>query len=448
VAEVCGGDGETPVVCPPDLAVLEGTACGGPASGDCDVQDTCVGAVGATALCQARVQPGGTLCRLAAGACDVPEQCDGVTRTCPLDRFAIDDTSCSDGVTCNGLELCRTGLCQPAAPLLCDDLDACTADACAEPGGCRNTRIAGCCNVDGECADDGDVCTAERCSGSGGTCQHLPIAGCCTRDADCTGGGGCVAVSCNLGTHRCEPHTAPGCCASDADCSDGVACTRDLCDRVTGACSNPAVMGCCVGAGDCSDGDSCTADRCDIVGSASSGTCAATAIAGCCRADADCSDSDGDLCTSPSCNTSTERCIETPVSCDDADACTADFCEIDGSCSHLPIMGCGGTDGGMTSMDDAGAGGMDAGAGGDMDAALPDAGFTNDAASLRTDAPVDAGRLDRVDAGLAGEDAGDLTLDDTSGCHCAVPSPAGSSRGLWVGLGIVALALSRRRRAR
>ena len=444
----------------PGNAFLDGSNVCRPSAGVCDSAEQCTGV--AAACPSDSVLAIGTLCRASTGTCDPAESCNGFA-TCPADRSAPDGTACGDGTTCDGAETCQMGSCRAGTPLSCDDRNACTADACAEPGGCQNNAIAGCCNIDGDCRDDGDLCTTERCSGTGGTCESLPITGCCTDDSDCTGGTACLAVSCNLGTNRCETTPVMGCCDADADCDDSVSCTRDTCNTTTGACSNTDIVGCCVGTADCDDGDDCTTDRC------SSGTCAATAIDGCCLGDSDCTEGDGDACTAPRCNVATERCTETAISCDDADGCTADACEADGSCSHTDIscddgdectadacaagacehtdiVGCGMTgDAGMT--DDAGVPVDDAGMMVGMDAALPDAGFTNDAASLRTDVPVDAGSISNVDAGLGTTDAGPLDIDE-SGCSCSVPGTRTTSRDHWLALGVIGLLVAGLRRRR
>lgn len=487
-AEACTG---TSASCPADVFAAAGTTCR-PAVDVCDVTEQCSGRdagcpadtfSGVGTLCRAAagscdsaelcsgtspscpgdsVLPLGTPCRPSTGACDPAESCAGFA-ACPPDRTAADGTACSDGTACNGAETCAMGTCRAGSPLSCDDGNACTADACAEPSGCESTPIRGCCNVDRDCPDDGNACTAERCSGTGGSCERLPVAGCCNVDADCTGGSVCTRVSCNRATNRCESAPVPGCCASDADCSDGAACTADRCDRGTGVCTNRPIAGCCAGDGDCDDRDPCSVDRC-APEAGGAGRCTASPIAGCCVADSDCTDADGSACTTPRCNTTTDRCTETLVRCDDADDCTADTCEADGSCSHVPltcddrddctadscasgacehapIAGCG-------AMADAGVPDTDAGLAPE-DAALPDAGFTNDAALTRLDAAVDTGPLDRLDTGLGTADAGPLDLRDTSGCDRCAATPDRSARGLWTALFVLGLALARvRRRAR
>ncbi len=99
--------------------------------------------------------------------CDPAEFCDG-TLLCPEQVLLPDGTSCGDGVACNGTEACSGGVCWPGSAPFCDDGDPCTADACAEPDGCTNTAVAGCCAADGDCEDGDactlDVCVSERCS--------------------------------------------------------------------------------------------------------------------------------------------------------------------------------------------------------------------------------------------------------------------------------------------
>lgn len=54
-------------------------------------------------------------------------------------------TSCSDGNVCNGVEVCAAGgVCVAGAPLVEDDGDPCTADACDPITGVSHTFITGC----------------------------------------------------------------------------------------------------------------------------------------------------------------------------------------------------------------------------------------------------------------------------------------------------------------
>lgn len=71
----------------------------------------------------------------------------------------IADSQCSDGVFCNGDELCVAGSCQAAAPLACSDGIACTLDQCnTQTDSCSHTPSNALC-------DNGIFCDgAERCS--------------------------------------------------------------------------------------------------------------------------------------------------------------------------------------------------------------------------------------------------------------------------------------------
>ena len=84
----------------------------------------------------------GTVCRAAAGGCDVAEICDGVSSICPSDATQPDGASCADGQFCNGAEQCLGGACQPAAdpcPLGCDEgTDQCVSACPPMPqSGCK-----------------------------------------------------------------------------------------------------------------------------------------------------------------------------------------------------------------------------------------------------------------------------------------------------------------------
>jgi hypothetical protein len=121
----------------------------------------------------------GTVCRAAVGPCDVAETCSGGATICPANAFEADGTSCADGATCNGAEVCASGVCQSGVPVDCDDADACTMDACVEPGGtCTLTPVSGCCMTDTDC-DDGDACTLDVCeSTTTNMCAFMMMPGC------------------------------------------------------------------------------------------------------------------------------------------------------------------------------------------------------------------------------------------------------------------------------
>jgi hypothetical protein len=67
--------------------------------------------------------PNGTVCRPAAGTCDVQEVCDGVSTTCPANVVLPDGTACNDGMSCTGPDTCESGVCvgEPDADTCADD---------------------------------------------------------------------------------------------------------------------------------------------------------------------------------------------------------------------------------------------------------------------------------------------------------------------------------------
>src|SRR5439155_424317 len=87
-----------------------GTVCRA-AAGACDVQETCTGS---SATCPADAKST-AVCRASAGICDVVESCDGIGDTCPADGFV------AAGVTCRG------------AAGVCDVAEKCTGSSASCP---------------------------------------------------------------------------------------------------------------------------------------------------------------------------------------------------------------------------------------------------------------------------------------------------------------------------
>jgi hypothetical protein len=53
------------------------------------------------------LSPSGTVCRAAAGSCDLDELCDGVMGQCPTDQLATNGTPCRPATsTCDVAEYC------------------------------------------------------------------------------------------------------------------------------------------------------------------------------------------------------------------------------------------------------------------------------------------------------------------------------------------------------
>jgi hypothetical protein len=106
------------------------------------------------------------------------------------------------------METCdpNTGGCLAGTPLVCDDSDACTTDACDPNTGCSNTPVDIC---------DGDACTDDSCDPATGEVSHTPI--------DCDDGEDCT-------TDSCDPNTGCSNIPIDAD-GDGFSICDDVdCD--------------------------------------------------------------------------------------------------------------------------------------------------------------------------------------------------------------------------
>ncbi|MDO8630862.1 MAG: hypothetical protein Q7R41_10245, partial [Phycisphaerales bacterium] len=203
VAELCGGAGPD---CPPDELAPARSACGDPTDSDCDNPDTCDG----LGTCAQNLKPSFTVCRTAAGACDIAEFCTGANRDCPLEAFAPDGTACADdGNECTS-DTCESGQCThpsrpPGAPCgdsrdsACDHTDTCDGSGTCQPN----------LQPDGSSCSDGLFCTG----------QEVCASGACTDAPDpCADAG-----HCDEGSDRCLE------CIADDECADSDACIVDAC---------------------------------------------------------------------------------------------------------------------------------------------------------------------------------------------------------------------------
>ncbi len=178
-AENCDGVG---VNCPADAKTPSGTPC--TSDGNVCTVDECDGANDA---CQHPAGNGGTVCRAAAGVCDIAELCDGASPSCPADAVEASSVECR----------ASAGVCDLAEN--CDGVGvACPADA-KSTAECRGS--AGQCDVAENCngvsdgcpADavqpngtpciDGNACTADTCQA--GTCVGVQNFGVCLDDFLC-----------------------------------------------------------------------------------------------------------------------------------------------------------------------------------------------------------------------------------------------------------------------
>lgn len=156
--------------------------------------DGCIGGCDeASATC--RPAAAGTVCRSAAGSCDLEEACDGLATTCPPDAFASAGTICRAAAhDCDVGEACTgTG---PTCPTNVGRPDA-TA--------CGPTAAGLCCG--GTCFDPGECCDNSQCAGRS--------------DVD----------RCDAPTHRCICNREGGACPAAAPycCSPPGRCEADPC---------------------------------------------------------------------------------------------------------------------------------------------------------------------------------------------------------------------------
>ncbi len=292
------------------------------------------------------------------GACVAsPLNCNDVV-PCTLDScdpdtgcvHDLDDSLCTDGEDCNGVEVCHatSGCVYAAPPVDCNDDDVCTDDSCAgavcsnvfDPSNVCDDGIpctatddcaTGTCVGFGDACDDDNPCTTDICAPADGACTHVP-----NSSADCDDGDGCT-----VGDTCIQGACVPGPPASF--CGDGDECTIDFCHPLLGCVNEPDP-----GAA-CSDGDPCTVDdQCDDQGACTSGASMVCDDADPCTDDA-CDPAvgcvvthntaacdDGLLCTVN--DTCAEgACLGAAKVCDDDNVCTKDGCDpTDGACLFAP----------------------------------------------------------------------------------------------------------------
>ena len=167
------------------------------------------------------------------------------------------------------------------------------------------------------------------CYVTGGPCAGMQNGEACDDGNVCTTGEACQSGQCLGGL--------PLACVAQDACHDA-----GICDPVTGQCTNPlkpngascddedlctgfdyCLDGACSGSSPvtCDDASACTTDTCDPQ-------------LGCQAAPIACNDNS--LCTTDTCDPST-GCIFTPVTCNDGDTCTSDACDPAAGCTTSPV---------------------------------------------------------------------------------------------------------------
>ncbi len=353
----------------------------------------------------------------------------------------LDSGECKDGDACTAGDHCAAGECV-GTPVLCDDGNLCTDDACDGAGGCEFAFN----NAD---CDDGDPCTvADECNG--GSCQGTPVSCQCQEDSDCVvleDGDLCNGtLACNKSTYPYQCAVMPDTvvvCPEPGDGPDAI-CQAALCDAETGNCSlvpaheglacndgNPCTLGdacvegTCIGGGapNCNDGNLCTDDSCDpengcvhannaqpcndgdvctTADSCSQGECVGGAALVC---------NDGNICNGiEACDPATGCQAGDPLVCNDDDPCNGlETCQPDVGCMAGDALTC--NDGNVCTSDS-----CQAGVGCQFEAL--EEGACDDSNACTVGDHCAAGKC--VHAGLLGCDDKDVCTNDScdpgSGC--------------------------------
>lgn len=244
---------------------------GSPASSDCDdlepgihpgaaelcdgIDNNCTGGID-EGCGECASSPDGTPCTPDSNSCTTD-----ICQAGSCSHTALPDGSpCSDTDACTTSDQCTSGICQ-GVPVICNDGNACTADACDPLGFCLYTAkggaqcsdgnactVADTCSNAGACigtpkvCDDGNPCTTDGC-GPTGACSYTPTSGtACSDNNACTTNDTCANGTCS---------------GAPISCSDGNVCTTDACSPTNGACIHTDNLE------PCDDGDACTvSDAC------------------------------------------------------------------------------------------------------------------------------------------------------------------------------------------
>ncbi|MEZ4265985.1 MAG: hypothetical protein R3F39_06370 [Myxococcota bacterium] len=313
----------------------------------CDDGDACtVDSCDAVNGCSQKAGPAGSCCKFAsdclaaglvAGACEVVS-CKAGSCQVVSDETA-NGKACDDGSACTIDDTCQAGGCTGGVPKSCvkPTAGACVTVACeAGTGDCVETPLAM-----GAGCDDANACTVGDVCDAAGVCAGAA--------KNCGEGDDCTVATCDAGSGDCKLVAKDG-----GACDDGEACTvADSCDAA-GACAGTwdgGLSGCsCVADDDCNDGLACTTDTCNT----STGACTNVVDAGSCVLDGGCvaanATKPGNACLQ--CQPAVSRKVWQPVTCNDSNVCTADFCDAAKGCQTEPKTGAKCDDGNPDTSDD------------------------------------------------------------------------------------------------
>ena len=259
-----------------------GTVCRD-AAGPCDVAETCDGTA---APCPADQLLSGNECRPSDGECDVAEVCDGVSAGCPADVFTSAGTTCRESVDdCDAVEECTGAsadcpddgllgaetVCRAASDD-CDAEEVCTGRSVLCPDDfvkqadtlCRESTGAGdpaelCDGMNAACPPDVTSTTTTSTTTASTTTTAI-VSGCFVDQGDGTIRDTCTTLQWEMKENASGLHDVggryswAGCCGGDCSTSANL-CQPDAAAAATCAAEAPAgVPGCSV----------CAAGTCDV----------------------------------------------------------------------------------------------------------------------------------------------------------------------------------------
>ena len=326
-AEACDG---ADAACPVDTVQSSGTACTD--DGQPCTSDVCNGS---STTCTHPAGHAGTICRAAAGTCDVAESCNGSSTTCPADALQPASFTCrsaagecDDAESCSGSSAACPADAVKSSGIACtDDGEACTNDVC-------DGASAGCTHPAGHagltCRAAADVCdVAETCNGTATTC---PVDAFRPSSFSCRSAAGeCdLAESCTGTGAACPANAFRG--AGTACTDDGNVCTADVCNG-SGSCMHPAGNA----------GVLCRAavDVCDLAETCNgtSTSCPVNAFRPstftCRSASGECDIAESCTGIAPSCPVNVFKPFDAACTAD-VNPCTSDRCDGSGTCTHPP----------------------------------------------------------------------------------------------------------------
>ncbi|MFA5133534.1 MAG: putative metal-binding motif-containing protein [Patescibacteria group bacterium] len=254
----------------------------------------------------------------------------------------LDGSLCSNGIFCDGVETCVSGVCKSGPKVFCDDGKQCTTDSCNETQQkCVFTPVS-------SSGTEGSPGGATCLDGQDNDCDGMtdledPDCRGCANDLECKGSNPCINYYCTPSKQcastpksngaSCDDGAGSFCsgsktcqnqiCVSSGvqNCDDSNPCTKDECSEALRQCLHSLISGCqgCASAANCNDNNSCTVDSCV------SGTCQNTPLS----AGTACDDgqfcTDNDRCTAGG---TTLVCTGTARDCSlFADSCNTSYCD-------------------------------------------------------------------------------------------------------------------------